>query len=85
MPTKNPGDLDTSVLPPPAVEEQQLSKRLTSLIREEMSEGTMPFSRFMELALFAPGLGYYSAGKPNLVKPVILSPHPRWATCSPGV
>lgn len=68
MPTKNPGDLDTSVLPPPAVEEQQLSKRLTSLIREEMSEGTMPFSRFMELALFAPGLGYYSAGKTKFGK-----------------
>ncbi len=24
--------------------------------------GTLPFSRFMELALYAPGLGYYSAG-----------------------
>ncbi|MFV1997192.1 MAG: class I SAM-dependent methyltransferase [Acidiferrobacterales bacterium] len=63
MLTKNPGDLDTSTLPPPSVEEQQLSKRLASLIRQEMSKGTMPFSRFMELALFTPGLGYYSAGK----------------------
>ncbi len=63
MPIKNPGDLDTSALPPPTAEEQQLSTRLASLIREEMGEGTMPFSRFMELALFAPGLGYYSAGK----------------------
>jgi SAM-dependent MidA family methyltransferase len=63
MPTHNPDDLDTSVLPQPTVEEQQLSTRLTSLIREEMGEGIMPFSRFMELALFAPGLGYYSAGK----------------------
>lgn len=63
MPTNNPGDIDTSALPPPAVEEQQLSDQLVALIREEMGVETMPFSRFMELALFAPGLGYYSAGK----------------------
>lgn len=63
MPTKKPGNLDTSVLPPPTVEEQQLSKHLASIIRDEIGEETMPFSRFMELAQFAPGLGYYSAGK----------------------
>jgi len=32
---------------------------LTDLIR---TEGTITFARYMELALYAPGLGYYSAG-----------------------
>jgi len=63
MPTKKPGDLDTSALPTPTVEEQEHSASLTKLIREEIGDGSIPFSRFMELALFAPGLGYYSAGK----------------------
>jgi SAM-dependent MidA family methyltransferase len=40
------------------------SARLASLIREQIAanDGAIPFSRFMELALYAPGLGYYSAG-----------------------
>lgn len=40
------------------------SARLTELIRSEIlaNDGAIPFSRFMELALYAPGLGYYSAG-----------------------
>lgn len=39
------------------------SERLQSVIREEISStGAMPFDRFMELALYAPGLGYYTAG-----------------------
>ncbi|TXK65154.1 class I SAM-dependent methyltransferase [Alkalisalibacterium limincola] len=29
---------------------------------EVRASGSVPFSRFMELALYAPGLGYYSAG-----------------------
>jgi len=62
MQTKNPGDIDTTTLPPPSLEEQQHSARLVSLIREEIADSVIPFSRFMELALFAPGLGYYSAG-----------------------
>ncbi len=38
--------------------------RLTSLIRDEIAaQGPMPFSRFMERCLYAPGLGYYSAGR----------------------
>ena len=28
--------------------------------------GAIPFSRYMELALYAPGLGYYSAGATKL-------------------
>lgn len=40
------------------------SERLRQLIREQIvgAGGTIPFSRFMEFALYAPGLGYYSAG-----------------------
>ncbi|WP_149196383.1 class I SAM-dependent methyltransferase [Luteimonas suaedae] len=40
------------------------SERLQALIRAHIAEagGAIPFSRFMELALYAPGLGYYSAG-----------------------
>ena len=40
------------------------SARLQALIREqvEAAGGAIPFWRFMELALYAPGLGYYSAG-----------------------
>ncbi len=63
MPTENPGDLETTTLPPPSAEELAHSARLVSLIREEMGDGVLPFSRFMQLALFAPELGYYSAGK----------------------
>ncbi|MGY0633649.1 class I SAM-dependent methyltransferase [Luteimonas sp. A478] len=40
------------------------SGRLEALIREQIqaADGAIPFWRFMELALYAPGLGYYSAG-----------------------
>src|SRR5690606_25465118 len=38
---------------------------LPELIAHEIRErgGWMPFERFMELALYAPGLGYYSGGR----------------------
>lgn len=39
------------------------SERLESLMRDEISRsGAMPFDRYMELVLYAPGLGYYTAG-----------------------
>lgn len=38
----------------------RLQQAITALIEAE--GGTIAFSRFMELALYAPGLGYYSAG-----------------------
>ncbi|MGI8561037.1 MAG: class I SAM-dependent methyltransferase [Luteimonas sp.] len=40
------------------------SDRLHALIADQIAQagGAIPFSRFMELALYAPGLGYYSAG-----------------------
>lgn len=52
-------------LPEPTPEEQALSERLTDLIRTQIvtAGGAIPFARFMELALYAPQLGYYSAGQ----------------------
>lgn len=51
-------------LPPPAAEALAHSAQLETLIRQQIvdNDGAIPFSRFMELALYAPGLGYYSAG-----------------------
>ncbi len=53
-----------SELPLPDADAQAHSQRLAALLREEIraSGGFLPFSRFMERCLYAPGLGYYSAG-----------------------
>ncbi len=53
-----------SSLPPPSPEALAHSARLRELILRdiEMQGGWVPFSRYMELALYAPGLGYYTAG-----------------------
>jgi SAM-dependent MidA family methyltransferase len=52
-------------LPEPTPEERIPSARLTDVIRAEIerSGGAIDFSRFMELALYSPGLGYYSGGR----------------------
>ncbi|HJT97306.1 MAG TPA: class I SAM-dependent methyltransferase, partial [Rhodanobacteraceae bacterium] len=51
-------------LPPPGADESAHSDALAAAIRAEIRAcGPIPFSRFMELCLYAPGLGYYSAGK----------------------
>jgi SAM-dependent MidA family methyltransferase len=51
------------ILPEPTPELKQLSLQLCALIREELAQnGFMSFSRYMEMALYQPGLGYYSAG-----------------------
>ena len=44
------------------------SERLCALIRRAIAGagGALPFDRFMELALYAPGLGYYAAGTAKL-------------------
>lgn len=51
-------------LPEPDAEAAAHSQRLQRLLRTEIAAqgGRIPFARFMELALYAPGLGYYSAG-----------------------
>ena len=53
-----------STLPQPSVDAQAHSERLRALIEEEIrrSGGALPFWRYMELCLYSPGLGYYSAG-----------------------
>jgi len=52
-----------NILPEPPDELKQLSDSLCSRIREEIRlDGMIPFSRYMEMALYEPGLGYYSAG-----------------------
>jgi SAM-dependent MidA family methyltransferase len=45
-------------------EQHAHSERLVTLIRREIEEhgGWISFARFMELALYQPGLGYYTAG-----------------------
>lgn len=53
-----------TTLPAPHPEAQMISEKLTNKIRNEINEngGAITFARFMELALYAPGLGYYSIG-----------------------
>src|SRR5579885_2280752 len=55
-------------LPSLSAAERQLSEALQRHIREELQAagGWLSFERFMELALYAPGLGYYSAGSVKL-------------------
>ena len=53
-----------SHLPEPSADERAHSDRLLQLLREQIaSHGPMPFSQYMERCLYAPGLGYYSAGR----------------------
>jgi len=52
------------MLPALSPEEQRHSEAVAALIRAELAAagGWLSFERFMELSLYAPGLGYYSAG-----------------------
>src|SRR3974390_2293537 len=58
-----PLSADTT-LPPPSPEasahSNQLAEHIASVIAAEGD--WIPFSRYMELALYAPGMGYYAAG-----------------------
>ena len=51
-------------LPEPSPEALALSERLAALVGGEIDAagGWIGFDRYMELALYAPGLGYYAAG-----------------------
>jgi SAM-dependent MidA family methyltransferase len=55
-------------LPEPSAEALSHSRRLTELIHAHIraANGWISFARYMELALYAPGLGYYSAGAAKL-------------------
>jgi SAM-dependent MidA family methyltransferase len=52
------------VLPAPSPEAAAHSRLVGEYIASEILDagGWIPFSRYMELALYAPGLGYYAAG-----------------------
>ena len=60
--------LQLSHLPAPSLAAQALSDQLSALIAQEIKTagGWISFARYMELALYAPGLGYYSAGSRKL-------------------
>lgn len=52
-----------NILPEPPDDLKRLSRALVERIYLAIDEtGTLPFSQYMEMALYEPGLGYYSAG-----------------------
>ena len=55
-------------LPEPSTEARAHSDRVAAHIRADIERagGWIPFARYMELALYAPGLGYYMAGARKL-------------------
>lgn len=55
-------------LPAPSTEAAQHSARISEFIRHDIAwqGGWISFARYMELALYAPGLGYYTAGAHKL-------------------
>lgn len=55
-------------LPQPTADALAVSHQLRALIDAEIRDagGWISFARYMELALYAPGLGYYSAGSRKL-------------------
>ncbi len=56
------------MLPALSPEEQRHSEAVVALVQSQLAAagGWLSFERFMELALYAPGLGYYSAGSVKL-------------------
>jgi SAM-dependent MidA family methyltransferase len=57
-----------SILPPLSADEQQHSAAVAARLHAEIAraDGWLSFERFMELVLYAPGLGYYSAGSAKI-------------------
>jgi len=62
--TKESPRASQTVLPEPGADARAASAALGELIAAEIAAagGWIPFTRYMELALYAPGLGYYSGG-----------------------
>ena len=58
----------STLSPAPSADALAVSERLVELIAREIerSGGWLSFARYMELALYAPGLGYYMAGARKL-------------------
>ena len=57
-----PQGADAAVLPAPDAPARAHSARLAKLIEGRLRERPLPFAEYMDLALYAPGLGYYAAG-----------------------
>ena len=59
-----PASPDRSALPAPEADAQAASDALVARIRAEIEAagGWIGFDRYMDLALYAPGLGYYAGG-----------------------
>ncbi|MCK5721703.1 MAG: SAM-dependent methyltransferase [Gammaproteobacteria bacterium] len=59
---------DSKNIPAPGNLAQRHSEKLIALIKSEIDKkgGVISFQRYMELALYAPGLGYYAAGSIKL-------------------
>src|ERR1700761_6009132 len=57
-----------SILPPLSPDEEQHSAAVAARLRESIATdgGWLSFERFMDIALYAPGLGYYSAGSAKI-------------------
>ena len=57
-------------LPEPSLDAQSASRALHDLIASDIdaSSGWIPFARYMEQVLYAPGMGYYSGGAAKLGK-----------------
>ncbi|MCX7157352.1 MAG: SAM-dependent methyltransferase [Rhodocyclales bacterium] len=57
-------NLQQAELPEPSADARAASEALTRIIAAEIAAagGWISFARYMELALYAPGLGYYSGG-----------------------
>lgn len=54
-------------LPEPSEEAKLHSQKLSQLIRKYLRrDGRINFARFMEMALYTPGLGYYASGLPKI-------------------
>ena len=64
-----PGKNSTKSLPQPSKEAIEHSEKLSNNICRYLSRHkNLPFSRFMEMALYTPQLGYYAGGLPKFGK-----------------
>jgi SAM-dependent MidA family methyltransferase len=61
---RNPPSSTSPGLPDPGPAALAHSRRLVDVVAREIkaANGVIPFSRYMEMVLYEPGLGYYSAG-----------------------
>ena len=70
LPLRRPQPMTSAAteLPPPSSAALRSSNALAATIREaiESAGGWIDFSRYMQLVLYAPGQGYYSAGSEKL-------------------